>query len=63
MATMRQERRSRGFRPFEFYRFRRHGSTGGGAFNFEIEFDEPVFGPIALGFACHYGLGLFVPAE
>ncbi len=64
IAPMRQEGRSRGFRPFEFFRYRRGGgSTGGGAFNFEIEFDQPVQGPIALGFACHYGLGLFVPAE
>lgn len=29
-----------------------------------LTFDEPVVGPIALGFACHYGLGLFsVSAE
>ena len=54
---------SRGYRPIEFFRFRRRGSNGGGAFNFEIEFDEPVSGPIALGFACHFGLGLFVPIQ
>ena len=52
-----------GFRPFDFFRYRRRGSSGGGAYNFTIEFAEPVRGPIALGFACHYGLGLFVPAE
>ena len=53
-----------GFRPFEFFRYRRGGgSNGGGAFNFTLEFEEPVSGPIALGFACHYGLGLFVPAD
>lgn len=58
-----QEGRSSGFRPFEFFRYRQSGSNGGGAFNFEIEFDEPVGGrPMALGFACHYGLGLFVPS-
>ena len=58
-----QEGRSSGIRPFEFFRYRQSGSSGGGAFNFEIEFDEPVRGrPMALGFACHYGLGLFVPA-
>ena len=27
----------------------------------EIRFAEPVQGPLALGFACHFGLGLFVP--
>lgn len=54
----------RGYRPFEFVRHRQGGgSNGGGAYNFEIEFQEPVTGPIALGFACHYGLGLFVPKE
>lgn len=26
---------------------------------FEIEFAEPVQGPIAVGYACHFGLGLF----
>jgi CRISPR-associated protein Csb2 len=28
---------------------------------FEIEFAEPVVGPIALGYACHFGLGVFAP--
>jgi CRISPR-associated protein Csb2 len=28
----------------------------------EIEFDAPVAGPVALGFGCHFGLGLFSPA-
>lgn len=57
-----QKGRSSGVRPFDFFRYRQSGSTGGGAFNFEIEFEEPVRGrPMALGFACHYGLGLFVP--
>lgn len=28
---------------------------------FEIEFAEPVSGPLALGYACHFGLGLFAP--
>ena len=52
-----------GFRPFEFFRYRRGGgSSGGGAFNFTLEFESSVSGPIALGFACHYGLGVFVPA-
>jgi CRISPR-associated protein Csb2 len=29
----------------------------------EIEFAEPQQGPIALGYAAHYGLGVFVPAN
>jgi len=29
---------------------------------FQIAFARPVSGPLALGYACHFGLGLFVPA-
>jgi CRISPR-associated protein Csb2 len=28
-----------------------------------LTFAEPVVGPLALGFACHYGLGLFAAAD
>ncbi len=28
-----------------------------------LRFPEPVEGPLALGFACHFGLGLFAPEE
>ena len=56
-----QEGRSGGFRPFDFFRYRRGGSNGGGAFNFKLEFEEEICGPLLLGFACHYGLGIFVP--
>jgi CRISPR-associated protein Csb2 len=28
-----------------------------------LRFEEEFGGPIALGFACHYGLGLFTPGE
>ncbi len=30
---------------------------------FEITFESPVSGPLALGYAAHFGLGLFAPAE
>jgi CRISPR-associated protein Csb2 len=30
-------------------------------YGFRISFPEPVSGPIALGYGCHFGLGLFVP--
>lgn len=30
---------------------------------FRIEFERPVTGPLAFGWACHSGLGQFVPAE
>ena len=63
IAPMRQGRLD-GFRPFDFFTYRQGGgSNAGGAFNFELEFEEEVCGPIALGFACHYGLGLFVPSR
>jgi CRISPR-associated protein Csb2 len=51
-------------RPIHFHRFRskpgllqpdRQGSF------WTIRFAEPVPGPLALGFACHFGLGLFEP--
>ena len=28
-----------------------------------LHFPEPVSGPMAFGFACHYGLGMFVPMQ
>ena len=33
------------------------------AFNFEFLSTSPICGPIALGHSCHFGLGLFIPAE
>ena len=61
IEPMRQGR-SGGVRPIDFFRHRQGGSNGGGSYNFTVEFSQPVRGPIALGFACHYGLGLFVPS-
>jgi CRISPR-associated protein Csb2 len=49
--------------------FRRLRSGGGGqladarGFGFEIVFAEPVRGPLALGYGCHFGLGQFVAVE
>lgn len=37
-----------------------HGQIGSA---WLIEFSEPVRGPIALGYGCHFGLGQFVPVE
>lgn len=51
-------------RSVHFHRFRgkrglnqpdRHGSF------WRLRFAEPLRGPLALGFACHFGLGLFAP--
>lgn len=48
--------------PIHFHRFRtKHGITQPdthGSF-WQITFDKPVTGPLALGFGCHYGLGVF----
>ena len=49
--------------------FRRFRNGGGGqfadprGFGFEIVFAEPVRGPIALGYGCHFGLGQFVAVQ
>jgi CRISPR-associated protein Csb2 len=49
---------------FSRMRARRGGiqpDTAGGFF--ELTFDQPVQGPIALGWGCHFGLGLFSPRQ
>ncbi len=51
-------------RPVHFRRFRSkkglmQPDTGGSLVR--LVFPRPVQGPLALGFGCHYGLGLFVP--
>lgn len=55
----------RALRPLHFHRFRRKNGlvqpdTLGRVL--ELHFAEPIRGPLALGFGCHFGLGLFVPA-
>ncbi|MEO5377333.1 MAG: type I-U CRISPR-associated protein Csb2 [Magnetococcus sp. DMHC-6] len=56
----------RPLRPTHFFRFRSkkgliQPDTHG---NFlRLEFRQPVMGPLALGFGCHFGLGLFRPLE
>lgn len=56
----------RELRPVDFHRFRSkkglvqpdtHGSF------WRLTFANPVAGPLALGFGCHFGLGLFVTME
>ncbi len=55
-------------RPLNWREFRQQRVFGDGrrgsdfGKGFEIEFAEEVSGPIALGYACHFGLGLFTPA-
>lgn len=56
--------KGRSRRPIHFQRFRsRRGIQQPdrlGSF-WRLNFAEPIAGPLALGFACHYGLGLFRP--
>lgn len=47
----------------EFQTRRFKGETGYGLAGFEVEFAEDIAGPLALGFACHFGLGLFMPVD
>lgn len=47
----------------EFHTRRFKGEEGYGLAGFELEFEEPVSGPLVLGFASHFGLGLFMPVD
>ncbi len=51
-------------RPFEFVRSRSRAGDDGylrPIGTFQVTFSRPVAGPLCLGYACHYGLGLFLP--
>ena len=49
-------------RPAHFFGRRKRGSIGDGQlYKAQLEFGEYVSGPITLGYASHYGLGMFVP--
>lgn len=53
-------------RPIQFQRFRQKPGDDGGrrpAGAFRIVFATPARGQLCLGHSCHFGLGLFVPAE
>ena len=47
----------------EFQTRRLKGGEGYGLAGFELEFAEKTPGPLALGFGCHFGLGLFEPVR
>ena len=46
-----------------YRRWRGRGAEAGGAYGFRIRFAQPVLGPVALGYGCHFGLGLFTGQE
>ncbi|WP_186289586.1 type I-U CRISPR-associated protein Csb2 [Methylomonas koyamae] len=56
----------RELRPIDFHRFRsKRGLVQPdtrGSF-WQLTFAEPLTGPLALGFGCHFGLGLFAPVD
>ncbi|MCC6858775.1 MAG: type I-U CRISPR-associated protein Cas5/Cas6 [Bryobacterales bacterium] len=39
------------------------GVPPAGLFHITLTFDRPIRGPVCLGWGCHFGLGLFVPAD
>ena len=53
--------------PWRHFRIVRHDKSGCfpylGAHGFELEFDQPVRGPISLGRNSHFGMGLFLPVR
>lgn len=55
--------------PYPWYAFRRQRTQGQGAhagtraYWVQVTFPEPITGPLALGYASHFGLGLFQPVE
>ena len=55
-------RSNRTIRWIEFRRNRKEDPNRIG-FGFELEFHNPVTGPIVLGYGCHFGLGQFVPKD
>ncbi len=61
-VTMLPELLLAGGRHFRWLEFRRNrkGDDPQIGYGFEIEFSEPVIAPFALGYGCHFGLGLFL---
>lgn len=57
------QRRERRWLEFKQRRPGGNGAVFGHGMGFRLTFDEPVAGPLALGYGCHFGLGLFVAGE
>jgi CRISPR-associated protein Csb2 len=56
--------RSSEWQPFQLRRTAGGGSRGSDTgFGFRLRFEQPVVGPIALGYGAHQGLGQFVAVE
>lgn len=52
-----------GWDAFERQRPGARGAVRMPAYGFEVEFAEPVAGPLALGYGNHFGLGMFRPVD
>ncbi len=56
-------------KPLEWHRYYRERKSGGGSlgsrrgYGFRLVFSEPITGPLALGYAAHFGLGRFVAVQ
>ena len=53
-------------RAIHFHRFRSHGrevQADAAGTLLDIVLPEPIAGPLAIGYGCHFGLGLFAPAQ
>ena len=53
-------------RPLQFHRFRSRGrevTTDAHGVFLRLRFPEAITGPVALGYGCHFGLGLFASSE
>jgi CRISPR-associated protein Csb2 len=48
---------------FAIKRSRVKGVTSGLIYGVTLEFEEPVHGPMAFGYSCHFGLGLLIPRK
>lgn len=46
---------------FRRYRRGKQSPPNGNPYGFRLNFPENVKGPIALGYGCHHGLGIFIP--
>ena len=52
--------------PLQFHRFRSRGreiTTDAHGVFLSLRFPEAITGPVALGYGCHFGLGLFTASE
>lgn len=57
------QRRKLRWLEFRRWRSKGKGPSNGIGFGFRISFPSEVRGPLAVGYGCHFGLGLFVPDE